>query len=162
MKITLDTNCFFEYYERDSALIQEIVDFQEKGYIEIAMTTRVMVDTLDKWKGKGISPIWEKIQSFPILEVVGTAFRLDMSRLDSEDYLLSDDDVSLMDKLRLIMPEAQNEDLDHIFGHMKANRDIFVSNDNHFLNHRDQLNREFRVEVLSPKDTVQQIKKLHK
>jgi hypothetical protein len=75
IKITLDTNCLFDYFERDPILIQELLDFQEQKYLDIAITTRVMADTFDKWKKHGNSPIWEKIQSLPMLDIIGTAFK---------------------------------------------------------------------------------------
>jgi hypothetical protein len=159
MKLTLDTNCFFEYYERNPALIQELINFQEEGYIEIAVTTRVMADTNDKSKGEGISQIWANVQSFPMLEIIGTAFRLDISRLDSGDYLISDDDVNLMGSLRRTMADAQMEDIDHLFGHIKAKRDIFVTSNNHFLDYQESLLLDFGTVVLPPYDTVQRIRK---
>jgi hypothetical protein len=118
-----------------------------------------MADTLDKWKGQGVSPIWNKIQDFPIVEVVGTAFRLDVSRLDSGDYLLPDEDVDLLHRLQGVIVDAQVEDLDHLFGHMTANRDIFVTNDHHFLDHQERLKQEFGAVVLNPSDAVQYISK---
>ncbi len=68
LKITLDTNCFFEYFERTPEYIKELVNHAEKGDIELAMTTRVISDTRDKWYGKDESPIWNEIQSFPLIE----------------------------------------------------------------------------------------------
>lgn len=158
VKITFDTNCFFDYFERDPALIKEIISFQEQGLVEIAMTTRVMADTLGKSNVQGVSSIWEKIQDFPLVEVVGTAFRLDMSLLDGRDYLVSKDHIDFMNKLHAIIIDAQIEDLDHLFGHIMAGRDIFITSDPHFLKHQDQLKKEFNVVVLNPKDAVEFIK----
>jgi hypothetical protein len=159
IKITFDSNCFFDYFERDPVLVQELIDFQEQGYIDIAMTTRVMTDTNDKWKDKGISPIWAKIQAFPMLETIGTAFRLDISRLDSGDYLVSDEDAKILNDLQITLANAQIEDIDHLFGHIKAKRDIFVTSDAHFLDHKESLIRKFGVTVLNPSDTIQRINK---
>jgi len=147
LKVTLDTNCFFDYFEREPCHVQALINLQAQGRIEIAMTTRVMADTHNKWKGRGTSPIWTKIQSFPILETVGSAFRLDMSRLDSEDYLTSDADAKMIDRLREIMIDAQVEDVDHLFGHIMAKRDIFVTSDSHFQNHQEELKNEFEAVV---------------
>jgi hypothetical protein len=162
IKITLDTNCFFEYYDRGPSLtqelIQELIDFQEKNIVEIAMTTRVMADTYDKWKGEGNSPIWTKIQSFPVLAIVGTVFRFDMSRFDYGDFLSSEIDMNTIERLRRIITEAQLEDVDHLFGHIKAKRDIFVTCDHHFLDHQEQLMKNLDVVVLNPKDTFRKIK----
>jgi hypothetical protein len=160
LKVTLDTNCFFDYFEREPRHVQALIDLQAQGRIEIAMTTRVMADTLNRWKGRGTSPIWTKIQSFPILETLGSAFRLDMSRLDSEDYLTSDADAKIIDRLREIMIDAQVEDVDHLFGHIMAKSDIFVTSDSHFLNHDEELKNEFEAVVLKPEDAVERIEKL--
>jgi hypothetical protein len=157
--VTLDTNCLFEYFERDPSLIQQLIDFQEQGYIDIAITTRVMTDTNDKWKGNGKSPIWAKIQLFPILEIIGTAFRINISRLGSKDYVVSDEDVKLLDDLQKTLANAQIEDIDHLFGHLKAKRDIFVTSDGHFLDYKEKLMREFGIIVLNPFDAIDRIKK---
>ena len=159
LKITLDTNCFFDFFEREPNHIQALIDFQAQGHIEIAMTTRVMADTHDKWKGLGTSPIWTRIQSFPILKTIGSAFRIGMSRLGSEDYLTSDPNTKIIDRLQEIMLDAQVEDIDHLFGHIMAKGDSFVTSDSHFLNHQGELKKEFGAIVLKPEDAVQRIEK---
>jgi hypothetical protein len=159
VKVTLDTNCFFDYSERKPDRIQDLINLQTQGDIEIAMTTRVMADTLDKWKGGDTSPIWKKIQLFPIFETVGSAFRLGISRLDSGDYLSSDSDSKAIDDLQKIMLNAQAEDVDHIFGHINAKRDLFVTSDSHFLNHKEDLKDKFGVNVLKPEEAIQVIRK---
>lgn len=159
LKITLDTNCFFEYFDRTPKYIKELVNHAEKGDIELAMTTRVASDTRDKWYSKGESPIWNKIQSFPLIETIGTAFRLNESYIGSEDFIISEDRSKMIDDLSKIMKGAQTEDIDHIFGHIIGKRDIFVTSDSHFLNHHEELLNKFGVLVLKPEDTVKQIKR---
>jgi len=159
LRITLDTNCFFEYFERAPKCIKELIHHAEKGNIELAMTTRVISDTQNKWHGKGESPIWNKIQSFPLIETIGTAFRLDESYLDSEDFLISEDHSKMIDDLSEIMKGAQTEDIDHIFGHIIGKRDIFVTSDSHFLDHHEELLNKFSVLVLKPEDAVKQIER---
>jgi len=158
LKITLDTNCFFDYFERTSEYIKELVNHAEKGDIELAMTTRVISDTRDKGYGKDESHIWNKIQSFPLIETIGTAFRLNESYIGSEDFIISEDRSKMIDDLSKIMKGAQTEDIDHIFGHIIGKRDIFVTSDSHFLNHHEELLNKFGVLVLKPEDTVKQIK----
>jgi hypothetical protein len=159
MKITLDTNCFFDYFGRTSKYIEELIRHAEKGNIELAMTTRVKSDTHDKSHGKGESSIWNKIQSFPLIETIGTAFRLGESYIGSEDFIISEDHSKMIDDLSEIMKEAQTEDIDHIFGHMIGKRDIFVTSDSHFLDHREELLNKLRVLVLKPEDAVKQIER---
>lgn len=159
MKVTLDTNCFFDYFERDPKHITRLVDHASQGHIDLAMTTRVMADTLDKWKKPGVSPIWTKIQTFPLLKTIGTGFRL-ASHLDFGDFLVSDDDVKNEANLRKIMSEAQLEDIDHLLGHIAAKRDLFITSDPHFLDHAEELKKEFEVVVLKPEDALQEIEKI--
>ena len=161
VKVTLDTNCFFDYFERNPRHIQTLVTLASKGFIELAMTTRVMADTHDKWKGAGISPIWIKIQTFPLLKTIGTGFRLDASRLDFEDYLVSENDINTLDRLRKVLDDAQVEDIDHLFGHLRDNRDIFITSDHHFLEHQQELKNQFGVVVLKPEDAIKKIRKTH-
>lgn len=161
IKVTLDTNCFFEYFERDPTYIQDLLNLQAQGHIEIAMTTRVMADTLNKWKGPGTSPIWTKIRSFPIVETIGSAFEVGLTYLDSGDYLIDDSDEKIINRLQDIMLGAQAEDVGHLFAHMRAERDIFVTSDfNHFLSHKEQLKKEFRVEILNLKDAIQRLQEM--
>lgn len=134
-----------------------MVNHAEKGNIELAMTTRVKSDTRDKSSSKGESRIWNKIQTFPLLETIGTAFRLDVSYLDSGDFLISEYGSKMVDDLTELMKGAQTEDIDHIFGHMIGKRDIFVTSDPHFLDHHDELLNEFGVLVLTPEDAVKEI-----
>jgi len=157
IEITFDTNCFFDYFERDPTHIKRLIDLAIDGEIDLAMTTRVMADTLDKSKGPGISRIWQQIQSFPQLNTIGTDFRLDTSRLNSGDYLVSTRDVEIIDKIASLMPGAQTEDIDHLFGHINAGRDIFISSDNHFLNNKKKLYKEFGVVILNPEDSIVEI-----
>ena len=159
LKFTLDTNCFFEYFERAPEYIKELIHHAEKGHIELAMTTRAMSDTRDKWEGEGESPIWNKIQSFPLIETIGTAFRLNMSRIGSRDYLISKEDAKIIDDLSEIMEGAQTEDIDHVFGHITGKRDIFVTSDSHFLSHHEELRNKFGVLVLKPEDAVKEIER---
>ena len=159
LKITLDTNCFFEYFERDPKYIKKLIHHAEKGNIELAMTTRVLSDTQDKWHGKEESPIWNRIQSLPLIATIGTAFRLNVSYIGSEDFLISEDDSKMINDLSEIMKGAQTEDIDHIFGHIIGQRDIFVTSDPHFLNHHEELLNKFGVLVLKPEGAVKQIER---
>lgn len=161
ISVTLDTNCFFDYFERDPVLIEKLIELSEEGSAEIFMTTRVMTDTHDKWKGGGTSPIWAKIQSFPQLsKTVGTVFRLNSSRLDSGDYLVSDSEAKLINELEYLMTSAPTEDVDHLFGQMKKGNDFFITNDKHFLDYKKDLKNDYGVSVVTPEDAIKEINKL--
>jgi hypothetical protein len=65
----------------------------------------------------------------------------------------------MVNDLTELMKGAQTEDIDHIFGHMIGKRDIFVTSDQHFLDHYDELLNEFGVLVLKPEDAVKEIER---
>jgi len=72
----------------------------------------------------------------------------------------SAEDTTLINNLQQIMTGAQTEDIDHLFGHIKAKRDIFVTSDEkHILVHQELLKQKFSAVVLKPEDAVLQIKK---
>ena len=160
LKVTLDTNCFFDYYERDSTHLERLIHHAEQGTIDLAMTTRVKSDTYDRWQGEGESPVWVKIQSFPLIQTIGTAFRWDVSRLDSGDFFVSEGQSQLIDDLSDVLRQAQPEDIDHVAGHIFGRRDLFVTSDKHFLDYSQELLSRFGVLVLRPKDAADRIERM--
>jgi len=159
-KVTLDTNCFFDYFEREPKYVVKLIDLALKNHIELAMTTRVLADTHDKWKKPDISPIWKQIQSFPLLETIGSVFRSGVSRSGSKDFTISKQHSIILGKISSILKTAQTEDIDHMFGHIVAGRDIFITSDNDFLDHKDKIKGQFGVDVFTPKEAVEQISKI--
>jgi hypothetical protein len=146
----------FDYFDRDPIHIEALLGFTIDGDVELAITTRVMSDTKDKWSKP--SPIWVKIQSIPVLKTIGTGIRWNTSRWDSGDSFLSEEGVRVINRIREIMSDAQLNDIDHLLGHVMGERDIFVTSDHHFLDHKEQLSREIGVTILRPEDAVTAIK----
>jgi hypothetical protein len=167
-KVTLDTNCFFDYFGRGrlpqdvrrNTTMRALVQWGLDGRIDLAMTTRVMSDTIGQSK-TGKSDIWEDICNLPIVKTIGTVFRFDCSGLGSAsgdsastDFLVSVNDSDTEKRLKKIMQGAKQNDIDHLLGHRNGNRDIFVTSDSHFLDHADALKREFGTVVMNPESAV--------
>ena len=64
----------------------------------------------------------------------------------------------MMNRLQQIMEGAGINDVDHIWGHMSARRDWFVTGDKkHILKHKEALKREFGVIVMAPEEAVTKV-----
>ena len=151
-RITLDTNCLYDYFERNSEYLEKLIEFQKEGRIEIAITTRVKVDTYGKNQN---SLIWKKIQNFPCI-TVPTYGRYDCSDFD-QDYFA---DEAANERQTLIQSCIGSTikkliDVDHLLGHIINKRDIFVTSDkDDFIKHRDCLQSKFNIKILTPKECI--------
>lgn len=131
-----------------------MLECSRSGKIDIVKTIRVMNDTLDKWKGDGDSPIWKQIQGLPSIQTIGSGFRLDCSRLNSPDTLLSKEQIELAKKIKQVMNDAQTEDRDHLPAHIISKREIFITGDKHFLDNAMQIERQLGAIVMKPQNAV--------
>jgi hypothetical protein len=159
VKITLDTNCLFDYFERNSEDIKELLKFQEASSIEIAITTRVTADTFGH---KNNSDIWEKIQTFPCI-TIPTIGRFNVSYWD-EDFFAGGEDVKLQNLIQECIGNniKKLEDVDHLIGHIKSKRDIFVTSDRgDFIKNRECLQEKCSVRIFTPKECVEYLKTNH-
>ena len=157
IKVTFDTNCFFDYFERDARIIQKLMDLRDEGLIEIAATSRVVADTCDSWSKREVSPIWDKIRTFPELKIVGTVARCGVTRCGNGDFAASKWHIELHNKIQLILTKASSADIDHLLGHIANGRNIFITRDMHFLKHKEQLRKELNAVVFTPEDAVANI-----
>ena len=156
IKLTLDTNCLFDYFERQSGLIQNIIELQNMGRVEIAITTRVKADT---YGVRQDSPIWQKIQGFPCITIPALG-RYGVSYYD-EDFYASEEDVELNDLIfSCIGKNIKNvKDVDHLIGHIRSSRDIFVTSDSDdFIKHRKCLEEKCAVKILTPEECLEHVR----
>jgi len=155
MKVTFDTTCFFDYFERDKIYIEKIKKCAEEGTVDIVKTTRVMNDTHFRAKKKGReSKIWNQIQSFPA-RTIGTVGRWNHSVWNGGDVYGGDEHTDLEQKIKNCTPSAGIEDIDHLIGHIINKRDIFITNDKHFLEKKEELNNVIGVQIMSPKEFIE-------
>ncbi|MFA5271022.1 MAG: hypothetical protein WC412_01615 [Candidatus Omnitrophota bacterium] len=153
-KITLDTNCFFEYFERNPENIEKLITFQNEGKIEIGITTRVQADTFGKRQD---SPIWQQIKSFHCV-TVGSVGRWDVSYWDSGDVFGGEEESKLQELIQSCIGKNAKKinDVDHLIGHIINKRDIFVTNDeDDFIKHRDCLQQKCNVRILTLKECIE-------
>lgn len=101
----------------------------------------------------------------PIMPVIGSDFRLDMSKLSGADLLTGPDSIS-GEVQRILFPgltEAdrrfnnKRNDIDHVVGHHRGARDIFVTDDRGILRHTEELGMAFGIVVKNPADCLRYV-----
>ena len=159
LKITLDTNCLFDYFERNKqATLERLFQLHKEGKIEIAITTRVKTDTYGKDKN---SRIWRKIKDWireyhiKVLPCIG---RWEISYWD-EDIWSGEKELILDKKLKDIIGSENINDIDHLMAHIRHKRDIFITDDSDFLNVKNALEKKFSIKILTPEDAVSYLRK---
>lgn len=164
MKLTLDTNVLWDATDptrgeehHQNAL--RLLELHEQGVCHIFRTTRVKADAPHP-------PASARIENLPQISgpLIGTAFRLDISPLDSGDMLVNNDWIDLEGRLRSVIfpgtPEqgrkegSRKSDLDHLLGHLHSGNDVFVTRDTHILRARNVLADEFRIIVMPPDEAL--------
>jgi hypothetical protein len=170
VKITLDTNCLINLFDHNSKTstsvesLESLVKVAFSGVADLAITTRVREDLENDQDEDRKNALLRNVKLFPI---VGCLFRFDTSRFDSGDYWASGEDVDLSARLqRLLFPTLNRNqsdyknkihDIDHLIGHAKAKRDIFVTNDKGILKKHAELNSDFGIIVMTPDQAVAHI-----
>jgi len=165
IKITLDTNCVINLLDTNSRTrtsfeeLTEIIRFALEGNLNIAITTRVDFDISKDREEKRRKRIQEQINMFP---VIGTGARFGITKFGGGDFFVGDEYKQIHDKLReIIYPNLDIKDkrftnkisdIDHIAGHIKAKRDIFVTDDRRLLKKSKLIEAEFGIKILSPQD----------
>lgn len=167
MKLTLDTNCIINVFDHGSKTATSVESLERlfraalSGQGEVAITTRVREDLENDTNEPRKVALLRTCKLFPI---IGSVFRFDVSRWEGGDYWASEEDtVMIADLQKALFPclspdqsDFRNKlhDIDHLFAHAKAHREIFVTDDKEILKKRTALKREFAIVVRSPDEAV--------
>ena len=167
MKVTLDTNCLINLFDHNSKTstsvesLESLVRAAFSGAADLAITTRVREDLENDQNEGRKNALMRNVKLFPI---VCCLFRFDTSRWDNGDYWAAPEDVALSDGLqRLLFPTLNTgqsdyrnkiHDVDHLIGHAKAKRDVFVTDDKSILKKHAELKSDFGITVMMPDQAV--------
>jgi hypothetical protein len=168
IKITLDTNCIINLLDFKASTptsvdaLSEIIRYAMEGDVNIAITTRVEKDFDGDKNEDRKKEMVRKIRMFP---VIGTIVRLDISKLDSGDFLAGENDEKLENELKALLFSTLDKedtrylnkinDIDHLIGHIKNKRDIFVTDDKDILRRVDKLKDSFNIVVMNPSQCLE-------
>lgn len=170
IKITLDTNCIINLLDHTSTSatsveeITEIIQYGLNSNVNIVITTRVNSD-LEKDKDEHRKK--ELLKRINIFPTIGAPFRLDESKLDSEDFI-SDEKTSQQENrlIQIIFPNLKRtdkhysnkiNDIDHLIAHINDGRDIFVTDDGDIIRKSNVMEQEFNIKVMNPKKCLEYI-----
>jgi len=170
LKLTLDTNCFINLFDVSSTTatsvetLSELMSLGRSGRVDIALTTRVESDLEQDTNPERKAGMLRHLRMMP---VVGTVARWDTSRWDSGDMWASEEDERLATELQhLLSPGLSTEDkrysnkindVDHLVGHFKNGRDIFITDDDGILRKLEVLRTSFGIVVMRPAYALQSI-----
>ena len=161
LKLTFDTNGLVNAFDVTSPSatsvdeLKTLIQYGLSGKVEIAITTRVEDDLLRDKDPKRLATM---LSLLPMMPVIGSDFRLDMSKLSGNDLLTGPDSIS-GEVQRILFPgltEAdrrftnKRNDIDHVVGHYRGARDIFVTDDLGILRRADELGRSLGIVVKNP------------
>ena len=165
VKLTIDSNCLINFFDASNLTATSVesltllVRYAMQGEVEIAGTTRIEAALLNDGDQARRERMFRFLLAIPI---VGTAFRLDQSKLDRGDALADDDIINIETEIqRILFPgltqddvryENKMNDIDHLVGHFLNKRDIFVTDDKDFLRRKEQLKRSPGLIVMSPQE----------
>lgn len=166
-KITLDTNCVINYFDKTDKVIIQLIRLALEHKIDLAITTRVVFDVEADKISERKNLTLKKLQQFPL---IGTGARFGMTKLGSGDFFVGTDYVAKASALqKLLFPNlGQNNsrfrnkisDVDHLMGHIVNKRDFFVTTDKDFLTKREILKEKFGVKILTPQECLKELKSL--
>ena len=161
MTVTLDTNVLQEHWkEQDKAeTVERLLHLNQSGRVDLAVTTRIDSDIPR-------APLADRIAELPQVGVhrIGTAFRIGVSRIGGEDVLVGPE----MEALDSILQEHAERngtnkrqpdwrDEDHLYGHMVAGRDVFLTWDGGILRLAAALREQLELIVMQPEDFLQKM-----
>ncbi len=156
IRVTLDTNILQELWRNQDKveMVTKLLALADTGYLDLAVTTRIDYDTPNQ-------PLSERLTDMPQLgiRIVGSPLRLGYSRYGSEDMLTDgsygdvQDDIETALRVRSLK-KPETADLDRIFGHHIAERDVFLSWDRAMLRAADLFHNKLAVRIKSPEDFI--------
>lgn len=168
--ITIDSNCVVGLFDQGSATatsvdeLRNLMRYALSGVIRIAVTTKVEVDFARDQNDERRRAMLEQMAMLP---VIAATFRLDESQLDEPDVILGSHEQGLWDEIQRIVFPGLNEnsgkrankiaDVDHLFGHKLAARDVFVTDDRDILRRYLELRDGPGIIVMSPEQCLRYV-----
>lgn len=170
IRITLDTNCVINLFDRSSETatsmeaLTTLIRYGLSSKVEIAATTRVEADLL---KDKNPDRQGEILRMLEMIPIVGSIGRMNTSKWGDGDVWAGKDMTRLETELQqMLFPGLKSSDkhysnkvndVDHLIGHLLNRRDVFVTDDSDMLRRKDQLKSGPGLVVMTPADCVKYI-----
>ncbi|MCY3886088.1 MAG: hypothetical protein OXG19_00020 [Chloroflexi bacterium] len=155
---TLDTSVMQEFWrdQNRAEAVRQLLCISGRGEIDLVVTTRISADVPRP-------PLAERINELPDLgvETIGSSFRVGVSRVGGKDMIVgprAEELASFIEeqaqKLGLGKRRPDWRDADHLYGHMVARRDVFLTWDRGILDLAEALHERFGLTVMQPEAFV--------
>lgn len=173
-QITLDTNGLINSFDDTSSTatsfddLGNLLHLAHNGTIEIAVTTRLKTDL---HRDPHIQRREKMLRHSDQFQEVGTLGRWGVSTWDSGDFYVSDEQVEKTTQIqKILFPNLSIDDkrrankmndVDHLFGHLHNQRDVFVTDDRDILRKSSQLKKALGIIVMCPAECVSHIARIN-
>ncbi len=156
IRVTLDTNIPQELWrEQENAMLaRKLLILSDAGVLELAVSTRIDYDVPH-------TPLSKRISELPDLGIrmIGSTFRLGVSRLGSGDMLVNDTVILAEENISSALErrggrKPEFADFDHVFAHYLDHRDVFLTWDKALLAAADLFRDELGVCVAKPEEFI--------
>ena len=156
LTVTLDTNVIQEWWrdQTKASVVNGLLELARDGQLDLAITNRIGADIPDP-------PLSTRIGELPALDVdeIGTVFRLGVSNLGGGDTLV---DEEFRNRLVEILNDYQQSvnkapdwrDQDHLYGHYKAGREVFLTWDRGILKIAGPLKDKLGLVAKTPEELL--------
>lgn len=166
-KITIDTNCIIGLLDAKSETatsvdeLRELIRYSLSGSIQISITSKLEDDLgRDRNENRRIE-MMHGISMFPVVASVASL------ELNESGIVVTHTDPKqvaiLHEIIRVVFPGLTKEsgkipnklaDCGHLFGHMIARRDVFVTDDKGIIRRSKELRDGFGIVVMNPSDCL--------
>ncbi|WP_339829433.1 hypothetical protein [uncultured Parvibaculum sp.] len=170
LRVTLDTNCLINSFDDTSATatslddLRKLLQLARDGIVEIAVTTRVKVDLQ---RDADVTRRAEMLSHASQFQEVGTLGRWGVSTWGGGDFYVGDAQIRQTAQIQgILFPNLSIDDkrrankmndVDHLFGHLRNSRDVFVTDDGGILRKSSQLKEALGIVVMCPAECVSHI-----
>lgn len=160
--VTLDTNVLYRYWnpqdQKKFFVVKELLKLSDLGHLDLAVTTRISADIFKP-------PLSERLKELPSLGIhqIGSIFRLGYSKLGSSDVLgggelfsrffgvINSIDYKL-DQKGVKRKRPDFRDWDHLFGHYRIGRNVFLTWDGPILSFASDLQAKLELQIMKPEE----------
>lgn len=166
--ITLDTNVLYRYWnpqdQQKFSVVKELLKLSDLGYLDLAVTTRISADIFKP-------PLSKRINELPSLGIhqIGSIIRWDCSKWGSDVWgggelfsrffgVINSIDYKL-DQKGVKWKRPDFRDWDHLFGHYRMRRNIFLTWDAPILSFASDLQAKLEIQIMKPEEFLTSLTK---
>ncbi len=147
--LTMDSNCFNAKTQKDYPEVEQLKTWQDNGWIDL-IKTDVLERESENCYGQHLRNLRDKTKNLSL------------------DYGATMPDIGILEQIYTAIlfsgmsweKEGNRFDAQHLACHVMNGRDYFLTEDGHFLDKKDELEKRYGVKVRTPRDCINEIEGL--